>query len=79
MSGRHARGERWLFASLAHELAVSRAGSLEYLKRYQIKPLGEDVSRPWVVGDASYLGTTLVAGPTIDAEGRLRGGRVNSG
>ncbi len=38
MSDRHARSERWTFASVAHELAVSRDGSLEYLERYRIEP-----------------------------------------
>ena len=36
MSGRQARGERWKFASLAHEIAAVRDGSLEYLERYRI-------------------------------------------
>jgi urease accessory protein UreH len=68
MSGRQARAEQWMFASLAHELAVSRAGRLEYLERYQIEPHHEDMSRPWVAGGAAYLGTTLVTGQRIDAE-----------
>jgi urease accessory protein len=68
MSGRQARAEQWMFASLAHELGVSRAGSLEYLERYQIEPHNEDVSRPWIAGHASYLGTALVTGQRIDAE-----------
>jgi urease accessory protein UreH len=47
---------------------VSRAGSLEYLERYQVEPNAEDVSRPWVAGDASYLGTTLMTGRQIDTD-----------
>ena len=66
MSGRQARGERWKFASLAHEIAVSRDGSLEYLERYRLQPNELTVSRPWVAGDASYLGTTLVTGRPIE-------------
>jgi urease accessory protein len=66
MSGRQARGERWKFTSLAHELAVSREGSLEYLERYRIQPNKGDVSRPWVADDASYLGTTLMTGRPIE-------------
>jgi len=66
MSGREARGERWKFAALAHEIAVSRDGSLEYLERYRIQPNKGDVSRPWVAGDASYLGTTLMTGRPIE-------------
>ncbi len=66
MSGRLARGESWEFASLAHEIAVSRDGSLEYLERYCIEPNELAVARPWAAGDASYLGTTLMSGRTIE-------------
>jgi urease accessory protein len=66
MSGREARGERWKFTSLAHELSVSREGSLEYLERYRIQPSELAVSRPWAAGDASYLGTTLMTGRPIE-------------
>jgi urease accessory protein len=65
MSGRQARGERWRFASLAHEIAVCRDGSLEYLERYRIQP-GEAVARTWAAGDAAYLGTTLITGRPIE-------------
>jgi len=65
MSGRHARGERWKFASLAHELAVSRDGSLEYLERYRLQA-NDDLSRPWTAGDACYLGTTLMSGRPLE-------------
>ena len=66
MSGRQARGERWKFASLAHEIAVSRDGALEYLERYRIQP-SEAVSRTWAAGEASYLGTALMTGRPIEA------------
>jgi urease accessory protein len=66
MSGRHARGERWRFASLAHEFAVARDGSLEYLERYRIQPQERAVSRPWTADDASYFGTTLMTGRPIE-------------
>ncbi len=66
MTGRQARGERWTFASLAHELSVSRDGSLEYLERYRIQPSELAVSRPWAAGDASYLSTILLTGRTIE-------------
>ena len=72
MSGRQARGERWRFASLAHEIAVSRDGSLEYLERYRIQPGEVDVSRPWAAGEASYLGTTLMSGRPIEADAAAR-------
>jgi urease accessory protein len=66
MSGRQARGERWRFASLAHEFTVSREGSLEYLERYRIQPHEVDASRPWAAGDASYLGTILMTGRPVE-------------
>jgi urease accessory protein len=66
MSGRQARGERWQFVSLAHQLAVSRAGTLEYLERYRIQPNEVNVARPWAAGEASYLGTTLMTGRPIE-------------
>src|SRR5262249_54757940 len=56
----------WKFASLAHEIAVFRDGSLEYLERYRIEPSDRVVSRMWAAGDASFLGTTLVTGRQID-------------
>jgi urease accessory protein len=85
MSGRYARGERWQFSSLASETVVSRDGAPEYLERYRIQPNDLAVSRPWVAGDASHLGTTLMSGRSIepgDAErlhnelGRLAGVRA---
>jgi urease accessory protein len=66
MSGRHARGERWKFASLAHEIVVSRDGAPEYLERYRIQPNELVVPRPWAAGDASYLGTALMSGRPIE-------------
>jgi urease accessory protein len=66
MSGRHARGERWKFASLAHEIVVCRDGTREYLERYRIQPNELAVSRPWAAGDAAYLGTTLMSGRPIE-------------
>jgi urease accessory protein UreH len=41
---------------------VSRDGALEYLERYRIQPIDAGLSRMWAVGDASYLGTTLLTG-----------------
>ena len=85
MSGRRARGERWEFASLAHEIAVSRGGSLEYLERYRIQPNELAVSRSWAAGDASYVGTALMSGRPIEPDvaerlhlelGRLAGVRA---
>jgi urease accessory protein len=66
MSGRHARCERWKFASFAHEIVVFRDGAREYLERYRIQPNELAVSRPWAASDASYLGTTLVSGRLLE-------------
>src|SRR5262245_23146429 len=33
MAGREARGERWLFSCLSHELRLMRAGTLAYMER----------------------------------------------
>jgi urease accessory protein UreH len=38
----------------------------EYLERYHIQPNELAVSRPWAAGDASYLGTTLMSGRSIE-------------
>jgi urease accessory protein len=66
MSGRQARGERWQFASLAHEILLRRDGAPEYLERYRIHPTEMAVSWPWVAGDASYLGTILMSGRPVE-------------
>ena len=62
MSGREGRGERWLFDTLAHELAVSRGGSLAYLERYRLEPVTQALAAPWVASDACYFGTVLAIG-----------------
>ena len=67
MAGREARGERWQFASLAHELAVWRGSVLAYLERFRIEPEARAVSHPWVASDACYFGTTLVGQDGVDA------------
>ncbi|HEX4347341.1 MAG TPA: urease accessory protein UreD [Vicinamibacterales bacterium] len=64
MAGREARGERWQFASLAHELRVVRGGRLDYLERFTIT---EPRDQPWVGGRASYFGSTIVSHPAATA------------
>jgi urease accessory protein len=61
MSGREARGERWRFSSLEHELRLRRGGSTTYLERYRIDQASSPASR-WLAHDTCYLGTVLVAG-----------------
>lgn len=72
MSGREARGERWRFASIAHELRICCGGGLAYLERYRLAPGGRPASQPWVAADAAFFGTTIAAGgagtASIDAE-----------
>ena len=65
LAGRDARGERWQFASFAHELSVSREGVLEYLERYRVAPEDGRIGQRWVSDTASYMGTTLVSGPVV--------------
>jgi urease accessory protein UreH len=61
MAGREARGERWRFASLAHELRLVRGERLEYLERFRV---GEDAAPrgAWLAAGASYFGSMLVSG-----------------
>ena len=67
MAGRISRGERWRFATLAHELRLRIGPTLAYLERYTLTPHERAVDRPWVCGGAEHLATTLVhhdeAGP----------------
>lgn len=62
MSGREGRGERWMFETLAHELAVSRGGSLAYLERYRLDPVAQALTGRWAASDACYFGTVLAIG-----------------
>jgi urease accessory protein len=71
MAGREGRGERWAFERLAHELAVSRGGSLIYLERYRLEPADQKLQSRWVASDSCYFGTVLAVGRTIGA-GRLQ-------
>jgi urease accessory protein len=68
MAGREARGERWRFCELSHELKLSRAGTLAYLERYRIAPDVSALNQRWTTDDACYFGTMLAAGPTIHRE-----------
>jgi urease accessory protein len=67
MSGREARGERWRFASLAHELGMWRGDALGYLERYRITPADHSGSRRWIAADACYFGTILVSRDEVPA------------
>jgi urease accessory protein UreH len=64
MAGREARGERWRFASLAHEIRVVRSGRLDYLERFRLT--GAATSR-WAGADAGYFGSTIVSSPCATA------------
>jgi len=60
MAGRAARGERWQFSALDHELRLAHDGRLEYLERYALRPAMNDVTASWIAGGADYFGTALV-------------------
>ena len=62
MAGREGRGERWVFDTLAHELAVRRSGSLIYLERYRLEPATQSLRSRWIASDACYFGTILAIG-----------------
>jgi urease accessory protein len=66
MSGREARGERWQFARLAHELRVRVTGQLKYLERYDLTPSLSDPAQIWRAADANYFGTVVAIGAGID-------------
>ncbi len=62
-SGRGVRGERWQFASPAHELGMWQSDALGYLERYCITPPADHSGsrRCWIAADACYFGTILVS------------------
>jgi urease accessory protein len=62
MTGRVGRGERWQLTRLAHELRVKRAGELEYLERYVLRPAEQPLTARWIAGGADYLGTGVSSG-----------------
>jgi urease accessory protein len=65
MAGREARGERWCFAHLSHELRLVRAQTLAYMERYTIA--GDRIpDQRWTGDTACYFGTVLVVGEQVD-------------
>jgi urease accessory protein len=64
MAGREARGERWQFERINHELAIRRGGHLIYLERYLMAPAHRAVDSRWLAADAAYFGSTVVVGDT---------------
>lgn len=70
MAGRAARGERWAFERLQHELSIRRAARLSYLERYCLEPARDRLDAPWTAAGSTYLGTTLASAPSLrDAPG----------
>ena len=61
MSGREARGERWQFAWLAHELQIVRGGRLDYLERYRVEPRVSSPAQRWSADDCCYMGTVIAS------------------
>ena len=72
MAGREARGERWRFSQLAHELRLVRNGMLAYMERYNIVPGARAPESRWKVDDASYFGTVLAIGAAATREAAER-------
>jgi urease accessory protein len=68
MAGREAKGERWLFSRLSHELRLVRAGTLAYMERYRITPRTDRLNHRWVADDACYFGTVLAVGEKVSRE-----------
>jgi urease accessory protein len=61
MAGREARGERWTFASLVHELRLVRSGGLDYLERFRINAGDATISAPWRGAANCYFGSMVVS------------------
>jgi urease accessory protein len=68
MAGREAKGERWRFSRLSHELRLMRAATLAYVERYRITPAINQLNRRWIAEDACYFGTVLAAGEAISGD-----------
>jgi urease accessory protein len=71
MAGRRARGERWQFALVDHEVALKRADVLAYLERYRLEPAQSGIEARWQGTTANYFGTVLAADASLtrtDAE-----------
>jgi urease accessory protein len=66
MAGRDARGERWQFTSLAHELKLQLDNRLIYLERYRLEPERRTLDARWIAGQATYFGTAIAAGTAVD-------------
>lgn len=66
MAGRDARGERWQFARLAHELRLVRDGRLRYLERFDIT---EPCGGRWLGSDACYFGSTILSDASVSLAG----------
>lgn len=67
MAGREAKGERWAFDRVRHELRIARGGGVEYLERYQLEGADQRLRRTWLAAGACYFGTTVRSGGDFDA------------
>jgi len=66
MAGREARGERWRFSRLAHELRLVSSGTLAYVERYRIAPASDRPGHRWIADHGCYFGTLLAVGVPRD-------------
>ncbi len=78
MAGREARGERWAFERLTHELRLVRNGELVYLERYAIDRNDVSVTRRWIAAGACYFGGAVVVGPAALASAEALHGELAS-
>jgi urease accessory protein len=68
MAGREARGERWAFDELSHELRLIRDGRLDYLERFRIEPERTHLANRWLASGACYFGSVLAASHSMGRE-----------
>lgn len=61
MAGREARGERWVFEAIEHQLTVRYDERLAYRERYRVSG-GAQAADRWAAGDCSYFGTVVRVG-----------------
>jgi urease accessory protein len=66
MAGRVGRGELWEFEELSSETRVAQDGRLLFLDRLRLQPAVSLPTTTWGIGNGTYTGTGLYAGPDAD-------------
>jgi urease accessory protein UreH len=62
MAGRIGNPEEWRFEEFGSETRLNLSGETVFLDRYLLKPAEMDMRFPWVMGNATYVGTGLCCG-----------------